>query len=309
MGINIDKLSGVWTATPTPLTEDMRIDTASIERMVDHHIKLGVTGLFLAGTNGEGPWLPDEDRRLLVRKVVERVDGRLLIAVQVTDNSARRILDNIDTVMKEGAEIAVVAQPYFQMNVTPDSILAFYREVIHNSPLPIGFYDRGKLSSVYVPNDVLKVICTERNVILVKDSSNDAERRDIFLKAKEKRPDLRLLTGYEFDCVSYLKAGYDGLLLGGGMFNGYLAGKIFDAVKRNDLEAAEELQARMNRIMYAVYGGKKIQCWLAGEKKLLVEMGIFNTWQNYPGFKLTESCIHAIRRVIKEDADVLMPVG
>jgi dihydrodipicolinate synthase/N-acetylneuraminate lyase len=144
-------------------------------------------------------------------------------------------------------------------------------------------------------------------VILVKDSSSDPARRRIALAARKKRPSLRLLTGDEFTCADYLLAGYDGLLLGGGVFNGYLAGRIVAAVAAGDTAQARRLQERMNRIMYDVYGGKKIACWLAGEKHLLVEMGIFRTWKNHLGYTLTASCRRAIARVLKRDNDVLLP--
>ena len=58
-----DKMRGVWSAAPTPLTEDMRVHTNDIRRMVDHHLTLGINGLFLAGTNGEGPWLLENHRQ------------------------------------------------------------------------------------------------------------------------------------------------------------------------------------------------------------------------------------------------------
>ena len=50
---------GVWSATPTPLTADRRVDADSVDRLVEHHVKMGVTGLMLAGTCGEGPWLAE----------------------------------------------------------------------------------------------------------------------------------------------------------------------------------------------------------------------------------------------------------
>jgi 4-hydroxy-tetrahydrodipicolinate synthase len=54
-----EQFNGVWSATPTPLDSKRRVDNASVKRLVAHHLRLGVKGLFLAGTCGEGPWLPD----------------------------------------------------------------------------------------------------------------------------------------------------------------------------------------------------------------------------------------------------------
>ncbi|NSW56367.1 MAG: dihydrodipicolinate synthase family protein [Armatimonadetes bacterium] len=302
-----DKLAGVWSATPTPFNDDMTLDEASVERMVEHHLRLGVKGLFLAGTCGEGAWMPDSTRRALVRATVKASAGRLVIAVQVTDNSSARILDNIAMAAEDGADVAVIAPPYFLLNATPDNILALYQEAIRDSSLPVGVYDRGKLGAVVVPDEVLANIYAEDNVVLVKDSSSDDGRRKIALEARRKRPDLLLLNGNEFKCVDYLAAGYDGLLLGGGIFNGYLAGLIMQAVKSGDLTTANALQERMNTMMYAVFGGESIACWLAGQKRLLVEMGIFSTWRHFLRYPLTPECEQDIKRIVKEEADVLFP--
>ena len=301
------KQFAVWSAAPTPLTDDMRVHTGDVRRMIDHHFRLGIDGLFLAGTNGEGPWLPEGEKRILVRTAVEHVKGTLKIAVQVTDNSTARILDNIRAAADDGADIAVIAPPTFFMNATPSTLKKHYIDAIRASSLPIGIYDRGDFGPVKVPVAVLSAVYAEKNVVMVKDSSTKPDNARCALDSRKKRPGLRLLNGFEFGCVEYLTQGYNGMLLGGGVFNGYLARMILDAVRSGDIRLAHRLQKRMNRIMYAIYGGRNISCWLAGEKKLLVEMGLFSTWNNFPRYPLTKSCIRAIERVLREDADVLLP--
>ena len=307
MAKKTDTPPNVWSATPTPFTDKMTLDKVAVRRMVEHHVKLGVTGLFLLGTCGEGAWMTDSQRRELVETVVRHNQGRLRLAVQVTDNSAARILDNIAWADKAGADIAVIAPPYFLMNDKPDRIRNLYVEAIRKSPLPVGIYDRGDHGPLMVPDSVLKSLYDEKKVALIKDSSSNPRRRKIALAAKHKRRRLLLLDGNEFICVEYLTAGYDGLLLGGGIFNGYLAGQIMNAVAAGDIDLANKLQARMNKIMWDVYGGKKIACWLSGQKKLLVEMGIFRTWKSYLDYPLTKGCEKAIAKVLERDADILFP--
>jgi 4-hydroxy-tetrahydrodipicolinate synthase len=303
----ISNMFGAWSATPTPFTETMAVDKSSVKRLVEHHLRLGVKGLFLCGTCGEGPWMTDQQRRSLIEAVVKYAKGRLYIAAQVTDNSAPRILDNIKMVSDCGADIAVVAPPFFMDLVTPRIVEDLYLAVIEKSKLPIGIYDRGKFSSVLVPPQVLKKIYMHPRVVLAKDSSSDPERMNIALQVRAKRKDLVLLNGNEFDCVSYIKAGYDGLLLGGGIFNGYMAGCIIEAVKAGDIEKAEKLQKRMNDMMFKVFGGEECGCWLSGEKKLMVDLGVFSTWKGYLGYPLTPGCCKAIKTVIKDNADMLTP--
>jgi dihydrodipicolinate synthase/N-acetylneuraminate lyase len=150
-------------------------------------------------------------------------------------------------------------------------------------------------------------VLAKKKVVMIKDSSRDPARMRLAIAARRRRRGLRVLTGSEFDCVDYLEAGYDGLLLGGGVFNGYLAGLIVDAVRSGDSALATKLQRRMNRIMWAVYGGKSIRSWLAGEKELLVKLGVFRTHKNLLGYQLTPSVRKAIRKVLERDRDVLLP--
>ena len=301
------RLGGVWSATPTPLDGTLALDVKSIPRLVEHHLRLGVRGLFLGGTCGEGAWLRRDELRQLVRATAAASAGRLLLAVQITDNSAGRMLDNAAQAAADGADIAVIAPPYFLLNATEANVRDLYLETVRQCPLPVGIYDRGNGGSVPVSAAVLEAVYAEPAVVLVKDSSMDAGRRDMALRARAARPDLRLLTGYEFDVVSYLLHGYDGALLGGGIFNGRLANLILDACARGQADEARALQERMNRLMWDVYGGREITCWLTGLKELLVRLGVFSTNRNLLNYPLTEACSVAIDQALQRERAVLLP--
>ena len=180
------------------------------------------------------------------------------------------------------------------INATADRQLRFYREAARGSALPVGFYDRGKASAYVMPEAQIAELLTEPNIAMVKDSSQMGAHRDVFLAARQLRPEMILLDGDEFDCVSYLTAGYDGLLLGGGIFNGGLALRIIAAVKAGNAAEAARLQARMNDLMLRVYGGPKIACWMTGLKELLVQMKLFSTNTNLLEHPLTPECLRQI---------------
>ena len=246
-------------------------------------------------------------RRKFIQTISKYNCGRLKLAAQVTDNSAARILDNIKIVKQDGADIAIIAPPFLAINASAEHLHQIYIDAIRNSPLPVGVYDRGKNWPVFVPGGIMKKVYAEKNVIMIKDSSSDPARMRMALQVKKERPRLNLLNGNEFDCVNYLKAGYDGLPLGGGIINGLMARKIIAAVSKGDIELAQEIQADMAELLYAIYGGKDIKYWLSGEKRMLVELGIFRTWKSYLKYPLTASCEKAIKRMIKKYRDMLLP--
>ena len=81
----------IWSATPTPFLADGSLDQKSLEKVVEQHVRLQLGGVFLAGTCGEGPFMPNEQRADLVRSFKRLAAGRLHVAVQVSDTSPARV--------------------------------------------------------------------------------------------------------------------------------------------------------------------------------------------------------------------------
>ena len=75
--------AGVWSAAPTPLTTNGKVDCESIKRLTEHHLRLGIQGVFLCGTSGEGPWMTADMCQAVVDTTVEAAAGRLKVTVQV----------------------------------------------------------------------------------------------------------------------------------------------------------------------------------------------------------------------------------
>ncbi len=301
------RFSGTWSATPTPLKDDLSLDIEALPRLVAHHQRLPVEGLFLAGTCGEGPWLRDAERRELVRGVAAAAQGSLKLAVQVSDNSAPRILDNIDRAREDGAQLAILAEPFFLLNATPEHLARLVREVAERSALPLALYYRGKNAKVPFPPETAAALCELPQLILVKDSSADPAFRDAALCARGKNPALSLLNGDEFQCAAYLQAGYDGLMLGGAIFNAAYCARLREAVATGDAAATARWDEAIRKINFTIYG-EGIACWLTGLKYLMVRLGIFTTERNHLRYPLTPECRAAIDALVESGA-IFEPVA
>lgn len=265
----------IGSATPTPLTADLTIDLPSVGRLIRDALAGGIQGVFLAGTCGEGPWQPDRERVRLVQAVAAEAKGKVKIAVQATDNSVPRILDNIRQAAEAGAEYAIIAAPAVFMNATPDRVVALFAEAIEASPLPVGIYDLGRHRPVMIPEERLADIYRRPDVHLVKDSSGSPTRRAAALEAKRDKPGLQLFNGDEFRCLEYLETGYDGFMFGGASATAAQLHRIAAAFQAGELDEARRLDAKLKRTLFGIYGGEQIACWLTGLKHYLVQRGLF----------------------------------
>jgi 4-hydroxy-tetrahydrodipicolinate synthase len=288
----VKSLSAVhlWSAVPTPLTNDLKVDLPAVERTTRAAVADGIQGLFLAGTCGEGPWLPDGERVRLVRASVAAAEGKLKIAAQVSDNSVPRILDNIARMAEAGADYAIIAAPATMLNVTPERVAAHFLEAANASPLPVGVYDLGRHRPITIPEDRLKEIYLLPNVRFVKDSSGSPDRRAIALAARAEKPGLTLFNGDEFRCVDYLEAGYDGCMFGGAVAVAARMKRIVSLLQAGRRDEALAEDAEMRRVLFGIYGGESIACWLTGLKYYLVKRGLFSTTASFLQYPLTRAC-------------------
>ena len=300
-------MSSVWSAAPTPFKADGSIDEAAIQRLADHHFAMGVGGVFIGGTSGEGPWLPNAMRVQLAKATVKANAGRIATAFQITDNSAERMIENLKMLADTGIDIAVIAPPFFALNAKQDYLYDMYAKVIDASPLPIGIYHR-KGGAVAVDVETVAKLVELPKVVSVKDSSGTPDDGKVLIAARNAlrgKKQLYVYNGNEFDCVTPAQMGYDGMMVGGGCFNARMTKAIFELAKSGKIDEAKALQERMNDLMFDVFGGKEIACWLAGQKQIMVDLGVFSTNKCIINYQLTPSCAAAIKTAMQREKEFI----
>ena len=67
-----EKAEGVYAIAATPFEPDGRLDTKSIDTMVDFYRAAGVDGLTILGIMGEAPKLDADESVAVVKQIVKR---------------------------------------------------------------------------------------------------------------------------------------------------------------------------------------------------------------------------------------------
>lgn len=278
----------IWSATPTPFLANGSLDTASVERLVEHHVLMGVNGLFLAGTCGEGLLMPNPQKTELIRLVKQLSGSRLQIGAQVTDTSAARVCENILAAQDAGANFVIVAAPLLPQFCNRDYVRRYFLEAIETATVPVGLYILAQPSETSLNDAVWSEFVSHPKVRLVKDSSGSATCRENLIRIRKKREDLILLMGGEFRVVEAVAAGYDGGLLGTGILIAGLIRRALKALDDGDRKKADAWQKRANDFMYDLYG-RDLSLWLGGLKYALKRQGLFSTEQMHVCYPLSPS--------------------
>ena len=102
---------GVFLIAVTPFTDDGALDLPSTDRVVDFYLERGVDGLTLLGVMGEAPKLTAAESRTFVRRVLDRVAGRVPVIVGVPAAGLAPMRELASEVMAAGAAGVMVQPP------------------------------------------------------------------------------------------------------------------------------------------------------------------------------------------------------
>lgn len=295
----------VWSATPTPFLADGALDDAALERVVEQHRRLGVRGLFLGGTCGEGPFMPNAQRVELVQKMRRLAGPDIHLTVQVSDTSAARVRENMRAAVDAGADSLVVAAPWLRNFVNRNFARRYFFEVLETPcSAPISIYMLPQPPETGIDLELWREIVEHPRVKFVKDSISSAESRRMLLAVKARRGELTLRTGCEFDVLGPLRDGYDGCLLGTAILNARMISQAAAALRQGDEAGARSWQERANRFMYDLFR-PDIGAWMAGLKYALHRLGLFSTEFAHLMYPLNDEDRRRIDAALEREREVI----
>ena len=109
---NSSPLSGVFTALATPFANGA-VDYASFEKLLQHQIDGGISGLVPVGTSGESPTLSTEEHIEVIRKAVAFADGNTPVIAGVGSNNTTEAIFYSREAEKVGADALLHVTPYY----------------------------------------------------------------------------------------------------------------------------------------------------------------------------------------------------
>jgi 4-hydroxy-tetrahydrodipicolinate synthase len=156
----------------TPFDADGALDTAAAARLATHLVEQGCDGLVLSGTTGESPTTTDDEKRELLRVVLEAVGDRARVIAGAGTYDTAHSIKLAKACAAEGAHGLLVVTPYYSR--PPQSGLkAHFTAVADATDLPVVLYDIPPRSVVPIDSDTLRALATHPNIVGVKDAKAD----------------------------------------------------------------------------------------------------------------------------------------
>ncbi|MGW6057243.1 dihydrodipicolinate synthase family protein [Streptomyces sp. NPDC055189] len=240
----VPRHSGVIPPVVTPLGADGEIDRPSLERVVDHLLDGGVSGLFALGSSGETAYLTPGQQDEVIKVITAASAGQVPVLVGAIETTTNRAIERARAAAGLGADAIVATAPFYTRTHTTE-IERHFRDIGAAVDLPLLAYDVPVCVHSKLDPELLLPLAADGVLAGVKDSSgDDGSFRRLALGAAEL-PEFSVLTGHELVVAAMMLAGADGSVPGLANVDPHGYVRLHEAAVRGDWAAAKAEQDRL----------------------------------------------------------------
>jgi 4-hydroxy-tetrahydrodipicolinate synthase len=246
------KPKGILPALVTPFIDDGKdVDDERLRALVNHCIGLGVHGVVPCGTTGEFVNLTTEEKKHVIKIVIDEVNGRVPVIAGTGASGTHEAVEMTKYAKDMGADAALIVTPYY-LKPADRGIYEHYSTIASEVDLPLILYNIPQCTGLPLPWQMVEDLAQIPNIVGVKDSSGQLS---FILAVLEKvRDKINVLCGHDEVVVAALAAGCSGAILASANVIPDVWIQIYNHVKKNELQEARELQYKVQKIARIIAG-------------------------------------------------------
>jgi 4-hydroxy-tetrahydrodipicolinate synthase len=295
------QLPGLIVAPLTPFTADLKVDEPGLARQIDYVVKdCRATMVVAAGVETqEYTYLSLAERKDLIRRTIELVDGRVPVMVGISHASFKTAIELAHDAERWGAAAVQLLAPLrpFAGPPTQADLLAYFQAIGRETKLPITLYlNPGPGADVSIPDTI--ALAKLPQVQLIKESSRDLARVSRLIVEIDRAGYARYFTTMQM-LLATLQLGGSGATMPPP--GSEIARAVIDAFLAKDYERAAEVQ-----LQFALFPSKWMHRGLAPAMKAAMNLIGIPAGEPYPPYSpLSREETAALEAALK--ATVLAP--
>ncbi len=290
-------LRGIVTPLITPLAGPApALDVVALERVVEHVISGGVSGIFLLGTTGEFTSLGREVRQEIVHRACRQVNGRVPVLVNISDTAIAETMKLARTAEEAGADAVVLLPPFYFQNSQED-LFRYIEKVTTHVALPLFLYNIPHLTKNSFEPETVRRAADLPGVVGLKDSTGDLRYLERVMELLRGMPEFSVLIGPEELLADGMERGAMGGVCGGSNLFPRVFVDLYQAIEAKEEARAAQLQERvkqMGEMLYRTgFGGS---AYLRGIKASMSLAGLCRPEPALPNFAFSDEEFHQLEQ-------------
>jgi 4-hydroxy-tetrahydrodipicolinate synthase len=270
--MNNGELRGVVVPTITPIDDREDVDEAAFRKVLRRLIAAGVNAIFVGGSAGEGPLLPDRQWRRMAEIAFDEVRGEIPLLGGAIDTSSRKVCNKVRVLGEIGYRHFVVTPTFYTAVKTPDEHLRLFGQAKEaGKDMEMLPYNIPQCTGSTLAVATMVEMAKRGWARYCKESSGDwAYLKELIHRGKDVG--LTVLAGDEPTSGKALLAGAGGIVPVCANYEPETSLRLYDAGTRGDHSEVTRLMVRVEQLREALLLSGP--CWLTGIKYALAALGI-----------------------------------
>jgi 4-hydroxy-tetrahydrodipicolinate synthase len=203
------EFEGIFVVTLSPF-RDGQVDERAVRHMVDHFVDAGVQGLVVLGSNGENPYLTEEEKRKLIDVTVDQTRGRVPVIAGTGCTGTDSTIALTRHAREAGADAALVALPqYFRVGF--EDVKRHFSRLVQEGGLPVLYYNFPAVTRLELSPTEIAELAAIPGMVGVKQTIFDLEEVVELAKLTEHLP-FSVLSGTTLNLTALVPRGIRGAI-------------------------------------------------------------------------------------------------
>ena len=187
--MNSMRVTGSWVAIPTPFREDGQINFEEFKPIIDFQHHYGTNGLLVLGSAGESSMLSKEEKKQVIKFVVEYTCDKIPVLVGTTGSNTRDSIEMTKYAAEIGADGALMVVPSY-IKPPQDDLYQFLKTVADQVDIPIAVYNNPTRVGVNIKPETAIRISGIKNIVALKEAMPDVSQLIKVQKDMERKIDV-----------------------------------------------------------------------------------------------------------------------
>lgn len=163
---------GIVPALLTATQEDGSFCEAGMRELVEHVIQEGAGGVLALGTTGEPTAWSYEERKQILKVVIDQAGGRVPVMAGCGAPSTKQTIQFCQMAEEMGADALAVVTPYY-ITPTQEDLIEHYKKVAEACSQPVYLYNIPQRTGVTITPETAACLKQVPGVAGIKDSGGD----------------------------------------------------------------------------------------------------------------------------------------
>jgi 4-hydroxy-2-oxoglutarate aldolase len=234
--------SGVFAALTTPYAHDGSVSLPDLKQNVHRYNETELAGYVALGSTGESVLLTRSEMDGILGAVRESAANEKKLLAGAGAESTAETIERTKRAADLGYDAALVKTPYYYKPAyKPEVLIAHYRRVADESPIPVMLYSIPQFTGVALGAADVAALADHPNIIGIKDSSGNVQGVAEIVAGTPSA--FQVLVGSAATMYPSLAIGAQGAILALACALPEKCVSLFELVRQGDHEKARELQS------------------------------------------------------------------